>query len=532
MKRYLIIMLVVSLCKIDTGWSQVTFENVSNIIYNKCSVCHRAGEVGPMSLTTYEEVSQWANTIKEVTAIRYMPPWKPDPSYSRFLDETHLEDEDIQLIADWVDGGILRGDPSKEAAFPEFPEGSALGEPDLVLSFAESYTHKGNNDDEYRWFVLPTGLTEDKIVKAVEFRPGNRQIVHHSLVFEDTKGIARAQDEKTEEYGYQGFGSFAGGESSNLELLTAKQFQGYTPGSRARFYPDGIGQVLKAGADLAVQLHYAPWPKDEIDSSTVNIFFADDSEQINRSIQSHIMVPLPGVLVNRNFFILPEEEIEFHGIWDVPKDISLVGIAPHMHLLGKDWTVYIERPDGSIENLIHIPDWDFNWQGSYYFPKYKIAPQGSKIHAFASYDNRSSNPNNPNSPPQIVSWGERTTDEMYYLPLLYTDYQSGDEDISFGSVTTSTEEISAESIGQLLPISPNPVLDYMFVEFDLRRGLAVSIRIVDQDGKLVRVIREGEFYSKGKHAINIQTNTLHSGAYYIQLVGNKLFDIKSFIKMD
>lgn len=532
MKTYFVVIFIVCFIQNDLIWSQATFEQVSNIIYNKCSVCHRAGEVGPMSLTNYEEVSQWANTIKEVTASRYMPPWKPDPSYSNFLDETHLDEEEIQLIADWVDGGIERGDPAKEAAFPEFPEGSALGAPDLVLSFSESYTHKGNNDDEYRWFVLPTGLTEDKIVKAVEFRPGNRQIVHHSLIFEDTKGIARAQDEKTDEYGYQGFGSFAGDGSSNIELLTAKQFQGYTPGSRARFYPDGIGQVLEAGSDLAVQLHYAPWSKDEIDSSTVNIFFADETEDINRSIQSHIMVPLPGVLVNRSFIIFAEEEFEFHGIWDVPTDISIVGIAPHMHLLGKNWTVYIERPDGSMENLIHIPDWDFNWQGNYYFPEYKIAPQGSKVHAFATYDNRSSNPNNPNSPPQVMSWGERTTDEMYYLPILYTDYQTGDEDISFESISTSTEDIKAESLGQFLPIYPNPVSDYMHVEFSLGRGLPISIRILNIEGKIIRAVREGEFHTKGKHALNIQTNTLHSGAYYIQIVGKDVFDIRSFIKAE
>jgi len=513
-------------------FSQVSFEQVSDIIYNNCSVCHRPGEIGPMSLTNYEEVKGWANMIKQVTESKYMPPWKANPEYSRFMDETHLSEDDIQMIGEWIDSGLKQGDPNKEAAYPEFTEGSALGEPDLVLEFAESFTHKGNNRDEYRWFVLPTGMTEDKIVKAVEFRAGNKKIVHHALIFEDTKGIARAQDAKTHEYGYRGFGSFAGDGSSNLELLTAKQFQGYTPGSRARFYPDGIGQILEAGSDLAVQVHYAPWSKDELDKSSVNIFFADESEDVNRSIQNHIMVPLPGVLVNGPFFMLPEQEKEFHGIWTVPEDISIVGIAPHMHLLGKNWTVYLERPDGTIENLIQIPEWDFNWQGSYYFPKYMIAPGGSKVHAFASYDNTSENPNNPNNPAEFVTWGEGTEDEMYYLPILYTPYQNGDENIDFESISTSTVDVDKYSLGQLLPISPNPVNDYMYAEFQLNKAMAVSLSIIDQSGQVIRHIRQNEFFTKGNHALNIQTHRLSNGIYHLRISGNGVLHTASFVKQD
>lgn len=510
--------------------SQVTYEQISDIIYNNCSVCHREGEIGPMSLTNYDEVKGWANMIQEVTSSKYMPPWKANPEYSRLMDETHLSESEISIIREWVETGLQRGDPQKEATFPDFTEGSTLGEPDLILTFAESYTHKGNNQDEYRWFVLPTGLTEDKIVKAVEFRPGNRKIVHHALIFEDNKGIARQQDALTPEYGYQGFGSFAGDESSNLELLTAKQFQGYAPGSISRFYPDGIGQTLSAGSDIAVQVHYAPWSKDESDLSSINIFFADETEDINRSMESHIMVPLPGVLLNGPFFMLPGQVKEFHGVWDVPNDISLVGISPHMHLLGKNWTVYLERPDGSTENLINIPDWDFNWQGSYYFPRYIVAPQGSKINALATYDNRVENPNNPNNPPQFVSWGEGTEDEMYYLPLLYTSYQAGDENIEFESISTSTRDIVTESTGKLRPITPNPVKDYMQVEYTLDKAMPISISIINQTGQEVRQIRQNIFKAKGDHLINIQTHTLSPGLYHVSLFGNGVLHTQSFVK--
>ena len=509
-----------------------SFEDVSEIIFNKCSVCHRPGEIGPMPFTNYEEVKSWSGMIKRVTQEKYMPPWQPDPNYSRFQGESFLSEDEIQLISDWVDNGAIQGNPSREAEFPEFPDGSALGEPDLVLSMTQAHVHKGNNQDEYRWFVLPTGLTEDKVVKAVEFRAGNRQIVHHALIFEDANGVARAQDARTPEYGYEGFGSFAGDDSDDIGLLTAKQFQGYAPGAQATIYPDGIGQVLKAGADLAVQLHYAPSSKDEEDLSSVNIFFADDDEVVDRSLQSHIMVPLPGVLVNRQFFILAEEEFEFHGIWEVPNDISIVGIAPHMHLLGKDWTVFLEFPDGTTENLISIPEWDFNWQGSYFFNEYKVAPQGTKLHAFATYDNTSDNPNNPNNPPQFMTWGEGTEDEMYYLPILFADYKEGDEFVSFASSTTSVTELSPESKGQLFPISPNPVEDDLFLEYQLEKGLPISIQLLDQQGRLLRNVRSNVFHQKGNHALNIQTNNLESGVYFIRLIGNNVLHTASFVKIN
>ena len=117
-----------------------------------------------------------------------------------------------------------------------------------------------------------------------------------------------------------------------------------------------------------------------------------------------------------------------------------MGLSPHMHLLGTDWEVYLERPDGTRENLISIPEWDFNWQGAYYFPKFIVAPFGSVVHAIAGYDNTSENINNPSNPPQFVAWGENTTDEMYYLPLFYVPYEDGDEDVVFEDVNTAEDE--------------------------------------------------------------------------------------------
>ena len=188
---------------------QVNFsEHIAPIIYNNCTSCHRQGEVGPMQFTNYEEVATWGTMIKYVTEIKYMPPWKPNLEYSHFVGERGLTDAEIQLIADWVAAGTPQGNPGLEPPLPNFPSGSQLGTPDLVLEMSEDYFIEGNNEDDYRVFVLSTGLTEDKEIAAIEFRPGNRRAVHHALIAYDLDGEAAALDAQSSEYGYPSFGDF------------------------------------------------------------------------------------------------------------------------------------------------------------------------------------------------------------------------------------------------------------------------------------------------------------------------------------
>ena len=124
---------------------------------------------------------------------------------------------------------------------------------------------------------------------------------------------------------------------------------------------------------------------------------------------------------------------DFRGKWEIKEDISLLNVWPHMHYLGKEWEIVLHRPDGSSENLIRINDWNFNWQGSYTFKKYIKAPAGSRVLARALFDNTSENDMNPSSPPKSVDWGEKTTDEMYFLPFSYVPYVEGDEHLSLES---------------------------------------------------------------------------------------------------
>jgi hypothetical protein len=506
---------------IECVHAQVTYnKDIAPIIHNHCMSCHRQGEIGPMSLTNYEEVKNWAGTIKYVTGQRIMPPWKADHTFSRFLGENYLNDEQIKKIADWVDGGLPEGLASDLPPAPVFPVNSLLGTPDLVLSFKKSYTHKGNGKDEYRYFVLPSGLIQNKKLKALELRPGNTKIVHHALFFADKTGKARQYDAQTPEYGFSAddFSDF-----DAFEVINREQFPGYVPGQKSRYFPEGLAQDMPANSDLVIQMHYAPWSVDEKDSSTVNIFFADNNEVIDRTVKGKIMLPYDLVGGANTFFLMPNQVKKFEGVYTVPFDVSLIGLSPHMHYLGKNWEVVLENPDGTKTNLIRINEWDFNWQGDYYFNKYIYAKKGSKIRATATYDNTANNPANPSSPPKFVTWGEGTKDEMYYLPIFYVPYKTGDEKIVFDETSSSVSDVKSTHISG--KVFPNPIDrdngSMAQIAFQLSSGFAVKIDITDAQGRLIRNIRDMEYFGQGEHVIQLETNQLERGAYFIRISGNQ-----------
>ncbi len=501
----------------------ITFsEHIAPIVYNKCTSCHRPGEIAPFSLTNYSEVSAWANMIQYVTEIGYMPPWKPDQDYQRYQKENFLSQEEKQLINDWVSQGAVQGDPQLETELPVFPTGSQVGIPDLTLNFAQSYLHQGNNLDEYRYFVIPTGLTEDKNIRSIEFRPGNKRIVHHTLIWEDTTGNAAAADAATPEYGY----SESEGAGVNLGEM---QLPGYVPGAAPVIYSNGITQKLHAGSDLKLQMHYAPSPVDESDSSSINIFFEND--QANRELQGFVMVPIPGIIQNGPFIIPANETRLFHGSVDVPFDVSLYSIAPHCHLLGTDWLVYAVKPDNDTIPLISIPDWDFNWQGSYQFRSLIKVPAGSVIHAYAGYDNTSNNPFNPNDPPQFVTWGEGTSDEMFYLPLAFLPYQAGDENIVFEEEqTVGNFELQAASLSdKLYPAFPSPSQNNCTARFTIQKTGALSLRLLSLDGVTLKTIVNKKTHLPGYHTIAVDLSELSPGTYLLEFEKDNVRQVEKVI---
>lgn len=484
-------------------------EHIAPIIYNHCTTCHRPGEIAPFSLTNYSEVANWAQMIEYVTEIKFMPPWKAEVGYQQYQKENHLSASQIQLISDWVAQGTPQGNPALEPALPVFPTGSQIGTPDLVVSFSQKYTHVGDNSDEYRYFVLPTGLTEEKDLVAMEIRPGNNAIVHHALIWADTTGEAMQSDLATPEYGY-------GGGESILDFLGSidNQLPSYVPGQKPNVYTHGMAQRLYPGTDIKVQIHYAPTATNEEDSTTINLFFAE--EPATRFVKSKVMTPFTSV-ISPAFVMFPGSVTTFHGTWDINNDASFLGIMPHMHRLGVNWKVYALTPSGDTINLIKINEWDFNWQSSFYFKKLLKIPAGSVVHAYGKYDNSANNPNNPHNPPQFMTWGENTSEEMFYLPILYLDYQQGDENIILDEEGNMDVEDFHFVTDQLYPVAPNPASGIIKVGFTLSKADNIQLRLYDYKGALVKVIANNQLYMSGMHVQTLDVSEYAAGLYTLEL---------------
>src|SRR5262249_20541186 len=140
---------------------------------------------------SYDDVRKKAKTIAAVTAARYMPPWPADPSYSHFLRERVLTDEQIALIRNWVAHGEMPGDLAKAPPAPQFPQGSTLGKPDLVVKMRDPVHIPGDNKDRFMVIKIPYELPGDRYVRAIEFVPDNRKLIHHMnghiVQYEDKK---------------------------------------------------------------------------------------------------------------------------------------------------------------------------------------------------------------------------------------------------------------------------------------------------------------------------------------------------------
>ena len=483
---------------------QYTFsQDIAPLVYQHCTSCHRTGEVAPFPLTTFAEVASHAQTIKYVTGTRYMPPWKPDPRYRHYLDENTLTDAEIAKIAAWVDAGAPQGNPALAPPVPSYPSGSQLGTPDLVIPMAQAYTHQGNGQDMYRIFVLPVNLPADRDIAAIEFRPGNKRIVHHCIIGLDTTRRAQALDAADPGYGYTQFGGFGFDPLENV-------YGAWVPGMQPRFFPSGMGKKLYRRASLLVQVHYGPSFVTQQDSSVVNIFFA--RQPVTRYVQTVAAIS-PQVLTNGPFVIPANQTKTFHAQLTVPFDVTMLSVAPHAHLLSKSWKVAVVKPNGDTIRLIKIGDWDFRWQGTFRFPNMLKVPAGSRLIADATYNNTAQNPRNPSSPPRTTTWGESTLDEMLLTYFELLPYRSGDENI-----VLSTASGQATTPGTVqVALYPNPASGATALNFQQERPGPITVSLLDGTGRLVRTLVREKLYPTGPQQLPVPLAGLSAGLYLVRL---------------
>jgi hypothetical protein len=388
------------------------YHDVVPILQKRCQNCHRPGEIGPMALLTYQQVRPWAKAIKSAVVSHVMPPWDADPRYGSFANDRSLPANEVDTLSKWVDAGAPEGKAADAPPPVEFADGWRIGKPDVVFEMPKEFHVPATGTVEYQWIKMPSGFTEDKWVEAVEVRPGNRAVVHHSVVY------ARDQDLQ---YGkkapYGEFFQIAGEDVRGIlkdriaarrtmfsNSMEPEHLQVFAPGADPILLKPGQARLIRAGSDIIFEMHYTTNGKEATDRSKVGLVFAKQppTERV-RTIRLNNGTPLaipPG-----------EGNYQKESHVELLQPMKIVSFMPHMHLRGKSMEFRVTYPSGESEVLLSVPKYDFRWQMTYYLKEPKILPKGTVITCVAAFDNSVNNVSNPD-PAKTVRDGRQSWDEM------------------------------------------------------------------------------------------------------------------------
>ena len=394
---------------VATVGAQTTYEkDVAPIIQKHCVSCHSPGGYGPFSLQSFSDVFKRAKFIGHVTETRYMPPWKADPTFSRFANERFLSEVEIATIQRWIEEGLKRGEPSSESLVVVGEENNEENQvADLELKMAKPFELSTDGIEDYRFFHVPTGLKEDAYVSRIEFIAGNKRYLHHSRVMVDTSGQTAGID------GLSEFDPLS--RSFQTQPLMDEFLYGWVPGNLPVSFPRGIAKLIPANSDLIFNIHYAPSAEKVSDVSAVKLFLS--KEPVEHLVKSFYIEEED--IANPPFIIKANERPTFYVSKTITQDMNVVSLLPHMHFLGKKMVAMAITPDNKEIPLIRINDWDFNWQSTYLLQEPLFLPKGTVLLLVAEYDNTTDNPLNPTNPPRDVTYGWNSTDEMMNLIFYY-----------------------------------------------------------------------------------------------------------------
>ena len=379
------------------------YRDVLPILQQRCQSCHRAGEIAPFPLVTYQDAHARAKDIAETTQLKKMPPWFADPCCGRFLNNPSLSDREIEALSAWIAAGAPAGNPQNAPPPPHWTEGWNIPPPDFVLRMPKAVELPAAGDVEYTYEILPTDFVEDKWVQMSEVRPSSRAHVHHAVVYirpPDSAWLRNApvgvpftasslKDEKLRHDAH----------STTSDMLLV-----YAPGSSPDRWPDGLAKFVPAHSDLVFQMHYTTNGHAASDQASVGMVFAKHPPARRvitlQLANDHDTIPIPPGADNYR--------VEVRGT--LPNDATLLSFFPHLHLRGKRFEYNLIHPDGRSETLLRV-NYNFYWQLSYRLADPRVLKAGTKLQAVAWYDNSSHNLHNPD-PDAFVTWGDQTYNEM------------------------------------------------------------------------------------------------------------------------
>lgn len=377
--------------------SRPTFnKDVLPILQNNCQVCHRPGEVAPMSFLTYKETRPWAKAIVAATVSRKMPPWFADPNYGHFANERNLTDDQIRTLMAWADAGAPEGDSREMPAPRTFQDGWNI-KPDMIIEMPKDFTVPATGTVNYQNFLVKVNFPEDVWVVAAEMRPGDPRVVHHGRVIVRPPGSDFMKDAIP-------------GEPYETSSLGPQKTEGtdvlgkFNPGLGAQdFGKFESAKFVPKGSDLVFNLHYTSVGQQVKDRSRVGLVFAKKPPTLRYYLNN-------GPTAMNLAIPAGDSNAEIVSELTTQVDMKLAYLQPHMHLRGKDYELRLIYPSGKAETIFKAK-WDFNWQIGYDLAQPVSLPKGTRIVGIAHYDNSANNKFNPD-PKKLVMWGDQNWDEM------------------------------------------------------------------------------------------------------------------------
>lgn len=388
---------------------------IGRIINENCVVCHREGGIGPMQLESYDQVRPWAPLIQLKVAQREMPPYAYDHGIGvqDLEGDWRLEQSEIDAIVAWVNAGSPQGDPDATLPPVNLPDpnewnfAADLGQPDLIIPSVPIDIPANGNDLWHKHYV-PTGLTQDRCIKAVQVKPRGdaKAVVHHA------NSSVEAPSPDVE------------GEFERYGMLTE-----YAMGKWGELVPEGVCRTLPAGSRVSWDIHMFPGgvgamaPGTMIKDNVVEIGlwfhdegYAENSQAYKQDLALYQISPQGDLVIEPNGYQMTQG---FHS-FDHP--VRIDSFQPHGHLRMRHASLEIFYPEtGRTEAVSQITNWSATWHHSHIYDQdaAPLVPAGAVLVLKQWYDNTADNPNNPD-PDQYVVGGSRTGDEMTHAWLAIT----------------------------------------------------------------------------------------------------------------
>jgi len=418
-----VVLLVMTKAIGSASTGETTFnKDVLPVLQKNCQVCHRPGEIGPMSFMTYEETRPWAKAIKEAVLTKKMPPWFADRHVGRFANERKLNDDEIKTLARWVDGGAPEGNPKDRPEPKQWNDGWNI-KPDVIFEMPKPFIIPEQGSVDYIYILLPVKFAKDTWIIDGEILPGNRSAVHHASVIVRPPGSPWLKEAKVGEPYIppkQGPVAFENFNARNDWLL------GYVPGMAPQRYfnpASNAGRMIPAGSDIFFEIHYTGTGKKSEDQTKVGFVLAKNPPEKQ----------LLNVVAYDTGFEIPPNAAKHPGTtWAILNEpVTLIYLQPHMHLRGTSMDIKVTYPDGRSEMLVRVPRFNFQWQVIYMLAKPIKLPKGTRIDVLATWDNSANNKFNPD-PTATVRNGQQSWDEMLVAILGVT----ADKGVEPGNILT------------------------------------------------------------------------------------------------